>query len=56
MSKSELEQMLDIIRQMQCDIYALQSRLLKAQYKEERLAKDSSNEALLNRFIWASES
>jgi hypothetical protein len=30
MSKNELEQMLDIIRQMQCDIYALQSRLLEA--------------------------
>ncbi len=48
--------MLDAIREMQCQLYSMQAELLKAQYKEEMLAKDSSDEALLHRFVWASES
>lgn len=56
MSKSELEQMLDAVREIQCQLYSMQAGLLKAQYKEEQLAKDSSNDALLNRFVWSSES
>ncbi len=50
------QQMLDAIREMQCQLYSMQAELLKAQYQEDQLAKESSHEALLHRFVWASES
>ncbi len=52
----DVNQMLDAIREMQCQLYSMQAELLKAQYKEDQLAKDSSHEALLHRFLWPIES
>ena len=52
----DIDKMLNAIREMQCQLYSMQAELLKAQYKEEMLAKESSHEALLHRFLWASDS
>ena len=36
----DIDQLLNSIREMQCQLYAMQAELLKARYKEDQLAKD----------------
>jgi len=46
MNEEELTQMIKAVRQLAKDLDNIQAELLKARYKEEQLAKDSSDEGV----------